>query len=131
MTDWLGRLNPNIPVLEIRAGFFLSFAPRPSLKDRIFCVRCVDAFHRRVLLRRRPLTAKVPQSVRARNNGATHFALSSRAFAGQKLLPWRHEVRIRHTDRFLHYTSPFLNSSSGYLVPRHSTPPFHKVRNVE
>ena len=29
------------------------------------------------------------------------------------------------------YTIPFLNSSSGYFVPRHSMPSFHSVKNID
>ena len=30
-----------------------------------------------------------------------------------------------------HHTIPFRNSSSGYFVPRHVTPSFHSVRNID
>ncbi len=29
------------------------------------------------------------------------------------------------------YTIPFLNSSSGYFVPRHTMPSFHSVKNID
>jgi hypothetical protein len=39
-------------------------------------------------------------------------------------------VQLRAENR-VSYTIPFLNSVSEYFVPRHSIPPFHKVRIID